>query len=374
MKQQALQFLEHSPYFRWLPEEHYLSFIIGVPIFFVLIMVLLITFTLKAQKPTGDQNFKPKDTTTDPKEDDWAERLFLGLGKTRDQLTNNIASLFKGKKIDSELLEKLHELLFKADIGPTTADYLTDLVEKNFGTSSSAPEWGEVRAFLSKEIEIILTPERNTVVPPNGPQVVLVVGVNGVGKTTSIGKLAASYLSDNKRVLLCAADTFRAAAIDQLKVWADRLGIEVIYHKQGSDPAAVAFDSVKAAVSRDADLLLIDTAGRLHNKKDLMEELHKIKRVICKDLPEAPHETWLVVDATSGQNVFQQIRSFNEVVNITGLVVTKLDGTAKGGVIIGAAKEFGLPIRYIGVGEKAEDLRAFSPKDFAASLFPKENI
>jgi fused signal recognition particle receptor len=205
--------------------------------------------------------------------------------------------------------------------------------------------------------------------PTEGPWVILVVGVNGVGKTTSIGKLAARFLSEDKKVLLAAADTYRAAAIDQLQVWGERLGVDVIAHKQGSDPAAVAYDAVKAAIARNSDVLLIDTAGRLHSKNDLMKELQKIYKVIGKDLPGAPHESWLVVDATTGQNAVQQVKAFTEVASLTGLISTKLDGTAKGGVLIGISDTFKLPIRYVGVGEKATDLHEFKAADYVDSLF-----
>jgi fused signal recognition particle receptor len=205
--------------------------------------------------------------------------------------------------------------------------------------------------------------------PAEGPFVILVVGVNGVGKTTSIGKLAAHYVAEGKSVMLCAGDTFRAAAIEQLQVWGERIGVPVIKHQQGADPASVAFDAVKAAKARGVDVLLIDTAGRLHNKTELMDELAKVKRVITKEMPAAPHETWLVIDATTGQNAVQQVKAFGELVQLSGLVVTKLDGTAKGGVIIGIKQKFKLPIRYIGVGEKAKDLKEFSARDFAESLF-----
>jgi fused signal recognition particle receptor len=199
--------------------------------------------------------------------------------------------------------------------------------------------------------------------------VILVVGVNGVGKTTTIGKLSAHFLADDKKVLLAAADTFRAAAIEQLSVWGERLGVDVVKHKQGADPAAVAYDGVKAAMARGTDVLMIDTAGRLHAKQELMEELGKINRIIGRDLPGAPHETWLVIDATTGQNAMQQVKAFSQVVKLSGLVVTKLDGTAKGGVLLSIAEQFKLPIRYVGVGESAADLRPFNPTDFADSLF-----
>ena len=298
----------------------------------------------------------------------WLSKLQLGLSKTRNSFQNSMSSLFQGKKIDDTTLESLHETLFRSDIGVATADKLVAHVNSSLKGKNSS--WEEVKAELHKAAnEIMSTTSHPLNTPSDGPQVILVVGVNGVGKTTSIGKLAAHFMSQDKTVLLCAADTFRAAAIDQLKVWGERLGTKVIAHQQGSDPAAVAYDGVKAAMARKSDVLIIDTAGRLHSKNDLMQELNKIKRVIGKDLPGAPHETWLVIDATTGQNAFQQVKAFDEVAKLTGVIVTKLDGTAKGGVIIGISDQFKHPIRYIGVGEKASDLREFNTKDYLDSLF-----
>lgn len=301
----------------------------------------------------------------------WLKRLAQGLAKTRTALKTSIEGLLTGKtKIDQDVLERLHEALYRADIGVATADKLVDRVKRELAKDDSA-SWTAVSGALKAEaLAILEKPASPATSPPLGtPWVILVVGVNGVGKTTTIGKLAAHFLAADKKVLLAAADTFRAAAIEQLQVWGQRLGVDVIAHKQGADPAAVAYDGVKAAISRKADVLLIDTAGRLHSKHELMAELDKINRAIGKDLPGAPHETWLVIDATTGQNAFAQVKAFKEVVTVSGLVVTKLDGTAKGGVIIGVTDQFGLPIRFVGVGEKASDLRGFEPKDFAESLF-----
>jgi fused signal recognition particle receptor len=298
----------------------------------------------------------------------WLKKLNLGLAKTRSQLVNNLASLFTGKKLDDELLEHVHEALFKADVGVQTADRLVTALKSKI--NGSEVMWEDARKLLKGEIQAILGSNQQPINrPASGPMVILIVGVNGVGKTTTIAKLAASFLAEDQQVLLCAADTFRAAAIDQLKVWGERLGVDVIAHKPGSDPAAVAYDAVKAAVARKVDVLLIDTAGRLHSKKELMDELGKINRVIGKDVVNAPHETWLVIDATTGQNALMQVKAFKEVVHLSGLVVTKLDGTAKGGVVIGASDQYDLPIRYVGVGEKAADLRPFSPQDYADQLF-----
>ena len=246
---------------------------------------------------------------------------------------------------------------------------------KKVSDKAQEANWHEIRDILQDETESILSlrSSKANEASPQGLQVILIVGVNGVGKTTTIGKIAAHYLAKDQKVMLCAGDTFRAAAIEQLKVWGERLKLQVIAHKEGSDPGAVAFDAVKAAKARGVDILLIDTAGRLHNKANLMDELAKVKKVVGKDLAGAPHETYLVLDATTGQNAFQQVRAFKEIVDVSGLCITKLDGTAKGGVIIGIANEFDIPIRYIGVGEKASDLREFDPKAFAKSLFGDES-
>jgi len=299
----------------------------------------------------------------------WLGRLRQGLDHTRQNLVSGLKALFtEATRVDDTLLAKIHETLFRADVGVTTADRLVADLKRRFQGGDS-PSWEDIRSALVDEITVLLDVPTNPIVQPGeGPLVILIVGVNGAGKTTTIGKLAAHFMAQDKSVLLAAGDTFRAAAIDQLQVWADRLSIDLVRHKPGSDPAAVAFDAVKAAKARQKDVLLIDTAGRLHNKKELMDELAKIKRVIAKDLPDAPHETWLVIDATTGQNALMQVKAFREAVNLTGLVVTKLDGTAKGGVVIGATVEHQLPIRYVGVGEKAADLRAFAPRDFAESL------
>lgn len=281
-----------------------------------------------------------------------------------------LSALFSGGvRFDDALLDKVHETLYRADIGVQTADVLVAALRRRFKAGEEAPAWETVRSALVDEITVLLDiPTKPLVFPDSGPLVILIVGVNGVGKTTSIGKLAAHFLAQDKSVLVAAGDTFRAAAIEQLEVWANRLGIDIVRHNQGGDPAAVAYDAVKAALARKTDVLLIDTAGRLHSKKELMDELAKIRRVVGKDLPGAPHETWLVVDATTGQNALLQIKAFREVVEISGLIVTKLDGTAKGGVVIGATQQHGLPIRYIGVGEKAADLRGFTPREFAESV------
>jgi fused signal recognition particle receptor len=299
----------------------------------------------------------------------WRAKLKNGLSKTRNSLTLNLNNIFSKQPIISDsLLEQVHEVLYKADIGVETSDKLVNYLKSNYKDSGEKVSWDTIRTGLKQVVTDIFPPDLATL-GTSKPTVVLMVGVNGVGKTTTIGKLAAHYLAQNKKVLLCAADTYRAAAAEQLEIWGNRLGVDVIKQQAGSDPAAVAYDAVKAAVARKADVLLIDTAGRLHNKKELMEELAKIKRVVGKDLPGAPHETWLVIDATTGQNALMQVKNFKELVEITGLIVTKLDGTAKGGVIIGVSDKFQIPIRYIGVGEKPSDLRQFSSSEYADTLF-----
>lgn len=323
--------------------------------------------------PEPERVARPSDVDEILRDDSssWLQRLRTGLSKTRLQLRDNLLRLMgSGQKLDESTLEQIHEVLYRSDMGAETADHLVETLRRRFIGDPEAPTWSTISASLKDAvIESMSGDEAPLAAPAEGPWVILVVGVNGVGKTTSIGKLAARFVAEGKSVLLGAGDTYRAAAIEQLQVWGDRLGVPVIKHQQGSDPASVAFDSVKAAKARGADVLLIDTAGRLHNKQELMDELAKIKRVINRELPGAPHEIWLVIDATTGQNAVQQVKAFQELVQLTGLVVTKLDGTAKGGVIIGIKRRFQLPIRYIGVGEKAADLKEFSQRDYAESLF-----
>lgn len=300
----------------------------------------------------------------------WMERLRNGLSRTRSQLSSSISNLFVGQtKIDAPLLDQIHEALFKADLGVKTADLLIAQLRSQVAAEKEV-NFSLVSEILKKEIaNIFNSANRAEVIPNEGPRVILIIGVNGVGKTTTVGKLAAWHIKENRTVLLCAADTFRAAAIEQLSIWADRIGVPIVAHKQGADPAAVAFDGVKAGKARGVDTVIIDTAGRLHNKAELMAELGKVTKVIQKEMPEAPHETWIVVDATTGQNAVQQVKSFLEVTTITGVIVTKLDGSAKGGIVTAIAQQFNLPIRYIGVGETTEDLRPFNAEEFTASLF-----
>ncbi len=298
------------------------------------------------------------------------DRLKKGLTKTRENLTNKIEKLVIGyADIDDELLDELEETLIMADVGIETTERLMTAVRKGIKKKEiNSPD--DLRPFLQKEITAILSEgENETHVAEEGPTVLLVIGVNGAGKTTTIGKLAAYYKGEGKKVLLAAADTFRAAAIDQLESWGEHTGVPVIKHEEGSDPAAVAFDAVKAAKARDVDVLIIDTAGRLQTKSNLMQELEKINRVIGREIKGAPHETLLVLDATTGQNAVSQAELFTKAAPITGVVLTKLDGTAKGGVVIGIKSRLKIPVKWIGVGESVEDLRPFDAEEFARALF-----
>lgn len=298
------------------------------------------------------------------------DRLKKGLTKTRENLTNKIEKLVIGyADIDDELLDELEETLIMADVGIETTERLMTAVRKGIKKKEiNSPD--DLRPFLQKEITAILSEgENETHVAEEGPTVLLVIGVNGAGKTTTIGKLAAYYKGEGKKVLLAAADTFRAAAIDQLESWGEHTGVPVIKHEEGSDPAAVAFDAVKAAKARDVDVLIIDTAGRLQTKSNLMQELEKINRVIGREIKGAPHETLLVLDATTGQNAVSQAELFTKAAPITGVVLTKLDGTAKGGVVIGIKSRLKMPVKWIGVGESVEDLRPFDAEEFARALF-----
>jgi fused signal recognition particle receptor len=301
----------------------------------------------------------------------WIGRLRGGLSRTRDAFAGGLGLLFlSGGKIDDQTLERIHEVLYKADVGVKTSDRLVAGLRAKL--AGQTVDWPKVRESLGELGENIFSEATRPLNEPSeGLFVILVVGVNGVGKTTTIGKMAARFSAEGKKVMLCAADTYRAAAIEQLMIWGERNQVPVIKQQHGADPAAVAFDGVQAGKARGMDVLIIDTAGRLHNKSELMAELSKINKAIGKGYDGAPHETWIVVDATTGQNAVQQVRAFSEVTKVTGIVVTKLDGTAKGGVIIGLADQFKIPIRYIGVGEKATDLRAFVGGDFMRGLLDR---
>ncbi len=300
------------------------------------------------------------------------DKLKKGLTKTRETITEKIEKLVIGyADIDDDLLDELEEILIMADVGVNTTDNLMEAVRKGIKKKEiNTPD--DLKPFLAKQISELLTKDSDTTrIAKEGPTVILVIGVNGVGKTTTIGKLSNYYREQGKTVMLAAADTFRAAAIDQLEIWGERTNAKVIRHEENSDPAAVAYDAVKAAVARNVDILLIDTAGRLQTKSNLMEELKKINRVIQREIPEAPHETLLVLDATTGQNAISQAKLFTEAAPISGVVLTKLDGTAKGGVVIGIKAELSMPVKWIGVGEGVDDLRPFVAEDFAKALFER---
>ena len=297
-------------------------------------------------------------------------KLKEGLTKTRKSLTEKIEKVIIGyADIDDDLLDELEDALIQADVGVKTSLKLMDDVRAGIKKKEiNSPE--DLKPFLVKRItEMLNEGNDETIIAKEGPTVILVIGVNGVGKTTTIGKLGQYYKEQDKSVMFAAADTFRAAAIDQLEIWGQRVGVPVIKHEEGSDPAAVVFDAVKAATARKIDILIIDTAGRLHNKANLMTELNKIQRVIKREIAEAPHETLLVLDATTGQNAISQAELFTKAAPISGLVLTKLDGTAKGGVVIGLKAELSMPVKWIGVGEGIDDLRPFIANDFAAALF-----
>ncbi len=304
-------------------------------------------------------------------------RFKTAVAKTRENLTERIEDVFKGKKqIDADTLDQLEEILIGADIGVQTTMTIIADVRKQVDRQT-LKEVDELKRVIKQHLVDILEKATRsngiaseTAIPADvQPYVMMVVGVNGVGKTTTIGKLAQRIKAEGNDVMICAADTFRAAASDQLAIWADRAGVPLIQQKQGTDPAAVLFDSLKAAKARNADVLIVDTAGRLHNKQNLMAELEKMKRVAQKEVPHAPHEVLLVVDAVTGQNGLSQAREFMKAAPVTGLVLTKLDGTAKGGIAVAIAKELNLPIRYCGIGEKAEDLIVFDAQAYVDGLF-----
>lgn len=299
-------------------------------------------------------------------------KLFAGLDKTRKNILGGVDTVLGAfTKIDEELFEELEEVLIMADIGVETTMNIIDNLRKRVKKEKTTDPQA-IKSMLVDEITDILNEGADDDYELPKPTVMLVIGVNGVGKTTTIGKLSHNYKEQGNKVILAAADTFRAAAIDQLKVWGERAGIDVIRHEENSDPAAVVFDAVNAAKNRNMEILICDTAGRLHNKKNLMEELKKISKVIDREYPEANKEVYLVLDATTGQNAMQQAKLFKEVANITGIILTKLDGTAKGGIVIAIKSELNIPVRYIGVGEGINDLQKFNARDFASALFGNE--
>ncbi len=300
------------------------------------------------------------------------KKMINGLSKTRENIVGSVEAVFKNfTKIDEEFYEELEEALILADLGVATSTDIIDGVKKRV-KEEKVNDTNVVKEILADEISKIMTTDVAEF-QVTSPMVMLVIGVNGVGKTTSIGKLASKYKKEGKKVLLAAADTFRAAAIDQLQEWGARSSIDVIRHQENSDPGAVVFDAIKSAKAKKVDVLICDTAGRLHNKKNLMEELKKISKIINREFPEANQEVLLVLDSTTGQNAIQQAKLFNEVADITGLILTKLDGTAKGGVVISIKNELNIPVRYIGIGEGIEDLEEFNPTLFAKALFDNES-
>ena len=298
----------------------------------------------------------------------WLGRLRAGLGRSSDKLAQGITGIFTGHRADAVTLEQLEELLIAADLGPSVATQLAQALAKRRFDKDAGPD--AIRAALAEDIAAILAPVAKPLAidGTHRPHVILVVGVNGSGKTTTIGKLGKALVDDGKSVMLAAGDTFRAAAVEQLQIWGQRIGAPVIARPAGADAAGLAYDALEAARQAGTDVLLIDTAGRLHNKAHLMAELQKVIRVLKKLDPSAPHDVLLVLDATTGQNAHSQVEVFRQMTDVTGLVVTKLDGSARGGVIVGLAGRFGLPINAVGVGESADDLRPFDAGEFARAL------
>jgi fused signal recognition particle receptor len=305
-------------------------------------------------------------------EEGFFERLKKGLSKTHDGFVAQIDRLISGKKeIDQELIEELEEILITADLGTDVTYRLINNLHQRVGRNELADPQ-RIKEYLRESMLAILKAAESPLDIDSSaakPFVIMVVGVNGVGKTTTIGKLAGKYRSDGKKILCAASDTFRAAAAEQLEAWAERTEVGMVKQSRGSDPSAVAFDAIEAAKARALDIVFIDTAGRLHTKENLMEELKKMKRIVGRECPGAPHEILLILDATTGQNAISQTKLFNEALGITGITITKLDGTAKGGIIIGITESFHIPIRYIGVGEKMDDLREFNAEEFVTALF-----
>jgi fused signal recognition particle receptor len=304
-----------------------------------------------------------------PAKEGFFSRLKSGLSKTRQGFINQITNLFSSyREINDELFEELEEILIQADVGVKTTMELIEGLEKRV-QEENITEPDMLNKIFKEEISNLLKTDNDPLELADGLNILMVVGVNGVGKTTTIAKIASRYRKEGKNVLLAAGDTFRAAAIDQLRVWSERIGVNLIAQQEGSDAAAVVYDAIHAARARKTDLLIVDTAGRLHTQKNLMEELKKVKRVISREAEDARVEVLLVLDATTGQNAINQARLFNEAINVDGIALTKLDGTAKGGIVIAIKNELGIPIKLVGVGEAAEDLQDFRPDDFVEALF-----
>ena len=330
-----------------------------------------------AESATPDKTIVPesagKNGSTDMDQEarpGFFERLKQGLSKTHSNLVGRIDSLVLGKKqIDAETLEELEEILIAADIGVATAVELIRMLEQRM-KRNELKDGETLKKALKEEILARLLKQAAPLdTSAASPYVILVIGVNGVGKTTTIGKLASRFILEGKKVILAAGDTFRAAAAEQLEIWGKRAGADVIRHKEGADPSAVVFDACKAAIARKCDILIVDTAGRLHTKVNLMEEMKKIRRILGREIPGAPHETLLILDAATGQNAISQAKLFKESALVSGIALTKLDGTAKGGIVVAVSNEFKIPVRFIGVGESVDDLREFDPGQFVEALF-----
>lgn len=333
----------------------------------------LIEETIKAVEKEEVQEEPIETKAEEPAKKGFFSRLKEGLSKTRDAIFGRIDDVFSAfKTVDEDLFEELEETLIMADIGVDTSVYIIETLRKH-AKEKHIKEPLELKNELKNIIEEILVGQDSVChVDSDTPAVIMVIGVNGVGKTTSIGKIAHFYKEKGKKVILAAADTFRAAAIDQLQIWAERAGVEIVKHQEGSDPSAVVFDAISAAKARNADIVICDTAGRLHNKKHLMEELKKTARVIERETGKPATEVLLVLDASTGQNALIQAKEFSQTANITGVILTKLDGTAKGGVIIALSREQGIGVKFIGVGEGMDDLQEFHPEEFAKALFPED--
>lgn len=328
---------------------------------------------VREEMPASDEpgeTLVPEEKPQQQEKEGFFSRLKKSLTKTRQNITEKVEKLIKtSRRLDDEFFDELEEIFIQADVGVNTAIELVENLRRTV-KQKKLTETGEVKTLIKEEVVSIM---RGKDAPLNqasqGPTVIIVVGVNGVGKTTTIGKLAYRFKNEGKKVIIAAADTFRAAAIDQLQIWAEKVGADFIKHQEGADPGAVVFDAVNAAQARNGDVLIVDTAGRLHTKTNLMEEIAKVKRVIQRTYPEAPHEVLLVLDATTGQNAISQANLFKQATGVTGIVLTKLDGTAKGGIVIAIAKELDIPVKLVGIGERLEDLRDFSAEEFAEALF-----
>lgn len=323
---------------------------------------------------TEEQEFSRQESGHS-KKGSFFSRLSERLDKTKESFTYQLDTILLGKKeIDANLLEDLEELLITADLGVATSEELLETIRRRV-KRSELTDPDKLKNVLKQQIMQYMAAnaeDAGLVMPEKGPFVIMVIGVNGVGKTTTIGKIANKFLKSGRSVMLAAGDTFRAAAVSQLKIWGERNGVPVVAHREGADPSSVVFDALSSAIAKDIDVLLVDTAGRMHTKDNLMEELKKIKRVMAKKLPTAPHETLLVLDATTGQNGLSQARLFDDAVAVTGLALTKLDGTSKGGIVINICKEMKIPLRFIGIGEQLDDLRDFDAEEFVNALFTEK--